>query len=919
MKLSPRHQSHARTSESSGPFGLSPVAAVVLSVFAALGGAQSASVDAAETDKTNTAVQFDTTFLRTDPKQTVDVSRFTRGNMVSPGVYSVDLWVNDVRVARQDVRFVASGEDKGARPCFSRQMLETLGVDFAKVGAVAGATAQEHAAAAPGVANDTHDAAGATTDAIATKPSDQGVGANADECVDLAAMVPDSSVDFDFSEQKLTLSVPQKFMRNAARGYVPPEMWQDGVNAGFVSYNANTYRTDGSGMHSTQSYLGLNAGVNIGAWHFRHQSSVSQATGQGTRFDNIATYLQHDVAALKSQVTVGDGYTTGDVFDSVQFRGAQIATDDRMLPESLRGYAPVVRGTAESNARVTVRQNGQVIYETSVSPGPFEITDLYATGYGGNLDVTVTEADGRTRTFTVPYAAVAQSLRPGTTRFSVTAGELRNSTLDTKPNFAQFTLQRGLTNMVTAYGGGVAANGYVAADLGAALNTKVGAFSADVTGAQTQVPNQSTMRGTSLRIGYSKFIDPTDTNISVAAYRYSTAGFMNLADAASVRDLAMHGGDTNSVYRQRNRFQVTVNQNFKEHGTVFLSASAQQYWNQGGSDTFYQAGYTNSFKYGTYSITAGRTRNADGSMSNQYMVSTTLPLGHSQHAPLLSTNLSNSSGNTNLQANLSGSLGENNQYSYNAYGTYGAGNGNSSANTGVSGSYRAPYAQMTASASAGSNSSQASAGISGTVVAHPGGVTFSQTVGDTFGIVDAPGAVGANVTSAPGVKVNSRGYAVVPYLTPYGMNTVDIDPKGTSTDVEFESTSEQAVPRLGSVVMLKYKTVSGRAALIRAPQLGDKALPFGVDVLDSSGKTVGVVAQDSRIFARGLEDKGALFVKWGSAASEQCRIDYVLPKSTGKAGAAYMAVEGHCVGGAPDQSMDELKRVATGIHHASYE
>jgi len=58
-----------------------------------------------------------------------------------------------------------------------------------------------------------------------------------------------------------------------------------------------------------------------------------------------------------------------------------------------------------------------------------------------------------------------------------------------------------------------------------------------------------------------------------------------------------------------------------------------------------------------------------------------------------------------------------------------------------------------------------------------------------------------------------------------------------------------------------------------------------------------VVAQDSRIFARGLQDQGALFVKWGAAASEQCRIDYVLPKQSGKAGAAYMSVEEHCVGG----------------------
>lgn len=910
MKLSPRHQSHARTSELAGPFGLSPVAAVVMSVFAVLGGVQSASVNAAEASDAGATVQFDTTFLRTDAKQTVDVSRFARGNMVQPGVYSVDLWVNDVRVARQDVRFVATRDGQSAHACFSRQMLETLGVDFAKVGAAAGAKLPEPESteATEAAARDTHVAAAASADATAGKQSAEAAGA--DECLDLAATVPDAAVDFDFSEQKLTLSVPQKYMRNAARGYVPPDMWQNGVNAGFVSYNANTYHTAGSGTQSTQSYLGLNAGVNIGAWHFRHQSSVSQSTGEGTHFDNFATYVQHDVAALKSQVTVGDGYTTGDVFDSVQFRGAQIATDDRMLPESLRGYAPVVRGTAESNARVTIRQNNQVIYETSVSPGPFEINDLYATGYGGNLDVTVTEADGRTKTFTVPFASVAQSLRPGTTRFSVTAGQLRNDTLETKPTFAQFTLQRGLTNMVTAYGGGVAANGYVAADVGAALNTKFGAFSADVTAAQTQVPNQSTMRGTSLRIGYSKFIDPTGTNISVAAYRYSTAGFMNLTDAASVRDLAMHGGDTNSVYRQRNRFQLSVNQNFKGHGSVFLSASAQQYWNHDGSDMFYQAGYTNSFKYGTYSITAGRTRNADGSMSNQVMLSTTLPLGHSQHAPLLSTNLSSSGGSTNLQANVSGSLGDANQYSYNAYGTYGSASGGSSANTGVSGAWRAPYAQMTASASAGSGSGQVSAGISGTVVAHPGGVTFSQTVGDTFGIVEAPGAAGASVTSAPGVKLNSHGYAVVPYLTPYGMNVVDIDPKGTSTDVEFESTSEQAVPRLGSVVMIKYKTVSGRAALIRAPQLGDKALPFGADVVDGNGRNVGVVAQDSRIFARGLEDKGSLFVKWGSAASEECRIDYVLPKSTGKTGAAYLSVEGHCVGGMPDLATGKPSPVA---------
>ena len=41
-----------------------------------------------------------------------------------------------------------------------------------------------------------------------------------------------------------------------------------------------------------------------------------------------------------------------------------------MLPDSLSGYAPTIRGVAQTNARVTVRQNGYIIYSTYVPPGP---------------------------------------------------------------------------------------------------------------------------------------------------------------------------------------------------------------------------------------------------------------------------------------------------------------------------------------------------------------------------------------------------------------------------------------------------------------------------------------------------------------------------------------------------------------------
>ncbi|WP_251276957.1 fimbria/pilus outer membrane usher protein, partial [Enterobacter hormaechei] len=89
------------------------------------------------------------------------------------------------------------------------------------------------------------------------------------------------------------------------------------------------------------------------------------------------------------RLLVGQSNTTGRVFDSLPFSGMQIASDERMYPASLRGYAPEIRGMARTNAKVTVRQNSAIIYETTVSPGEFVINDLYPTGFGGDLTVTV--------------------------------------------------------------------------------------------------------------------------------------------------------------------------------------------------------------------------------------------------------------------------------------------------------------------------------------------------------------------------------------------------------------------------------------------------------------------------------------------------------------------------------------------------
>lgn len=100
--------------------------------------------------------------------------------------------------------------------------------------------------------------------------------------------------------------------------------------------------------------------------------------------------------------------------------------------------------------------------------------------------------------------------------------------------------------------------------------------------------------------------------------------------------------------------------------------------------------------------------------------------------------------------------------------------------------YRSPYAELWGSVGTGIGYSQNSVGARGAVVAHPGGITLSQPLSETFGVIEALDAQDAKLVSSAGVKVDSRGYAIVPYLTPYNMNAIDLDPKGMTTDVELK-------------------------------------------------------------------------------------------------------------------------------------
>lgn len=147
----------------------------------------------------------------------------------------------------------------------------------------------------------------------------------------------------------------------------------------------NSWGRNGNGSNSQSQYANLRPGLNIGPWRFRNYTTWSRDSNGQDNWDTVYTYVQRAIIPFRSQLTMGDSSSPSDIFDSLPFRGAQLASDDDMIPDSQKGYAPVVRGIARTNAQVMIRQNGYIIYQSYVAPGAFEINDMYPTGGAGIL------------------------------------------------------------------------------------------------------------------------------------------------------------------------------------------------------------------------------------------------------------------------------------------------------------------------------------------------------------------------------------------------------------------------------------------------------------------------------------------------------------------------------------------------------
>jgi outer membrane usher protein len=204
------------------------------------------------------------------------------------------------------------------------------------------------------------------------------------------------------------------------------------------------------------------------------------------------------------------------------------------------------------------------------------------------------------------------------------------------------------------------------------------------------------------------------------------------------------------------------------------------------------------------------------------------------------------------------------------------------------------YGNIGASLSSSTGGSQQTGlSASGGLVLHRDGIILAPTLGDTFAIVEVPKGEGAGVLGSS-ARINSGGFGVVPSLSPYYLNDVQISLEGAPAELEVDNANQKVAPVEGSIVRLKFNASSGRPLLIVLQTSSGVRVPIGATVSDAQGNEVGTVGQGSRALVRVQKPKDRLKVQWGDKADESCWLDYALDAKQTANAAGYTLLKLRC-------------------------
>lgn len=780
------------------------------------------------------AVEFNINAIDKDQRSNIDLSQFKDKSRVAPGNYFVTVSINKTSLAN-GWQLAWQKKNDTTEVCIPADLADTFGLDdkFRS-------TLTENAG-----------------------------------CVDFSAL---PQIHFEFIQQTQTLEVtiPQAWLLYRATNWMPPATWDNGVFGALLDYNlfASRYQPDeGSSSDNVNTYG--TAGANLGAWRLRgdYQYALNR-TDEGSQSEGRLSraYLFRPLPTFGAKLTLGESDFQSDIFDGFSYTGASLVSDERMLPWSLRGYAPQITGIAQTNATVTVSKSDRIIYQTNVPPGPFVIQDINQS-VQGTLDVKVVEEDGRASTFQVAAASVPFLTRKGQVRYKLSGGKAREDSSHRIESdaFLSSEFSWGIMSQTSLYGGVLnSGNDYRSLAAGIGQNMDVlGALSFDVTQATSQLTGKDQQTGYSYRINYSKRFDTTGSQLTLASYRYSDSHFLSYARFLE--------NEQDNQETEKQTLSITASQYIPALSlNLYLGMLRQTWWDRSPSTTgTLTAGY--NFDFGRWknlgvTVSWSKTHYQDQSDDTQAYLSLSIPLDPEHR---LNYDLRNNSDNTRQTLSWYDTSDRNNTWGISA----GTESEKPDAGAQLSGTYQHYAGTGDLNLSGGYKANEyrsvsASWNGSFTATAH-GAALHRRSYGNEPRVMVSTEGIGNIPLNMSRDATNAFGIGVLPAFSSYLPASVQVNLNALPEGVDVDNRIIRATWTEGAIGYRKIATRKGQdvVGILRTPT---GMPPLGARVHDQeTGAEVSIVAENGHLWLGAVKAEQHFTVAWGDG--QQCR--FSLPAS----------------------------------------
>jgi outer membrane usher protein len=609
--------------------------------------------------------------------------------------------------------------------------------------------------------------------------------------------------------------------------------------------SVGTFSTSEAGAATSLDLRGFSPwGVLSSEWlTYAGNNSGGAFPNKALRLDTAYTFA--DVNSLR-RYSLGDFITGGLSWTRpIHLEGAQIRSDFSMRPDLVTFPLPSVAGSAAVPSTVSVLTDGNLVVSNQVAPGPFEIPQLPVISGAGTISMTVTNALGQQVTVSQPFYASAALLAPGLQTFAAQSGLVRRNWGSARSNYGKIAgtamYRRGLTSKFTLEGGVEGTPGTFMAGGGGVIqvgNLGIVNFSAAASGGSGQ-PDAQFSAGAQ-RIGRKFSIGASAT---IAGRNY--------------RDIATMNGE-GVLRKQITAFASVSLKRYGSAGIAYggidqdgVTALIQPSDSLGDHSHVVSASYSLQFR--RCSIFASEYKSLSGTTGGSgFQVGLNIPFRRRSSVNVSAT--SDGSGQILVQQ----SAAEVGDWGYLGY----ISAGNSEREFGEV-QFKSPVGLFTAGIDRSSGQTTMRVESQGAISFVDRGVFPSNTIYDSFGVVDTSPVAHVHVLQENRNvgKTNSAGRLLVPDMRSFDLNRIAIVATDIPADAIINTASGEIRPQDRSGVVVKFPVKFSRGALVRLVDERDIPIPLGSVATLQATAAVFPVGYDGEVYVENLSPHNELSVE----------------------------------------------------------